>query len=95
MLSEWVVEISIAIAIPLVAYFSNWLRIRTRYIKTNRTISEQNAEEIKLIKKTLLMIMRRVDKQTAKAHGEDEELYCLAKEMLTDSVLNGHGRQAI
>lgn len=88
---SWI-EVSLIILIPLAALIGNWFRVKNKKIKRNKFIAESNTADIILLKKALIIALKKIDKQTEKAHGEDPEIACLVKDLLSDEI---DGKSAI
>jgi len=88
-LDPWIGEIVVVILLGVSGYIVNWFRLRAKIMKKNELIILSNAANIVLLKKALIIALRIIDKQTEKAHGEDPEIACLIKDLLSDKSING------
>ena len=82
-LNDYMGTIIITATIAVSAYIFNFFRKRGSKIESIQDEQDKLKVEIRLIKKTLIIITKIIDKQTEKAHGEDPELSDLAKDLLT------------
>ena len=91
-IDPWIAEIAVIIAIPLVAFISNWFRIRTKKIRANTVDIDKIREDVIQIKRLLVMQAKRLDKGRAKYHNEDDSAYEeLVKDLLTTEILRSRG----
>jgi hypothetical protein len=88
-LDQWLGEVVAVTVISVAGYIINFVRMRGKKIKENNALAEQNRDDIILIKKALIIALKHIDRQTEKAHGEDPEIACMVKDLLTDNILNG------
>jgi hypothetical protein len=91
-IDPWIAEISVIIAIPLVAYIANWFRVRTKKVRLNTEDIDKIREDVKQIKRLLVMQAKRLDKGSAKYHNDDDSAYEeLVKDLLTTEILRSRG----
>lgn len=75
----------ILISSGLGGYILNYFRIKKLAISKNRVDIEGIKEDIEILKKILIIIAKKIDKGTKKAHPElDTDITELVKDILSD-----------
>ena len=86
-------EIILIVMLSIGGYVANYYRTRKKIVKKLQREQYDMKEDIQIIKKTILILAKRIDKQTMEAHDVDTEFYCLTKDLLTDEILSS--KQAV
>ena len=82
---SWI-GISLVVLIPVVGVIANWFRVKGKKVRRNKLVADSNTADIRMLKKALIIALKKIDKQTEKAHGEDPEIACLVKDLLSDEI---------
>ena len=85
-MEPWIINVIVVVSIAAAGFLINFFRLRAKKTRKNELLAKSNAAEIKLLKKVLIIALKKIDKQTAKAHGEDPEIACLVKDLLSDNI---------
>ena len=93
LIEPYISGIIMAITLAVGGYVINYYRTRKELVEKIRKDQREMKEDVQLIKKTILIFAKRVDKQTMKAHDVDTEFYCLTKDLLTNEILRN--KQAV
>lgn len=95
-LLEILIGITLIIISSVGGYVFNYFRLRKKEISKNTQNIDKIKDELKDVKRVLVMLAKRLDKGSAKYHNDNDTDYEeLVKDLLTDEILHGGSRCAI
>lgn len=94
-LAELIIPLVLIIASGVGAYAIAYIRVKRKELITNILSMDEVQDQIKMLKRTLVMVAKRLDKGSRKYHQDLDSAYEeLVKDLLRDEPI-GNGKKRV